>query len=846
MDAPTRTDPPAVAGLTDAEVRERVAAGRTNAYRSDTSRTWWSIVRANVFTLFNAIVFACFAALLLLGRWQDALFGLAAIFNALIGCYQEIRAKRALDRLALLNAPRARVRRGGEEQEIAPGEVVADDILVLRAGDQLPADGEVVDGRGLQVDESMLTGESEPVDKRPGDEVLSGSVVVAGQGDARATRVGAESYANRFAGEAKKFSLVASELRRGVNRVLAWVAWGIGPVALLVTNAQVQVQGGWEKAFADGSWRQAAVDSIAVITAMIPLGLVLLTSITFAVGAAKLARRQVLVQELPAVEGLARVDVVCLDKTGTLTYGDIAFDAAHPLVESEGWRDALAWFGAAPDANATAKSLAGGFPVEHPLAATRTIPFDSHRKWSAVSFAQGAAGTWVLGAPSMVVTDAATRAVAWTGPCAQNGEAMLGAVVAELASTGRRTILIARSSTALTDAEIEAQSLPPELEPVALITLSEHVREDAAQTLSYFAEQGVEVKIISGDNPDTVAAIARQLGLDVPAGYDARTLPDDPEALAEVLETHTVFGRVSPEQKKGMVTALQQRGHTVAMTGDGVNDALAIKQADIGIAMNSGSAATKAVARLVLLDGKFSHLPAVVAEGRQVIANMERVSMVFLTKTAYATTIAVLFGLLIMQIPFLPRQLSITDGLTIGIPAFFLALLPSTRRYIPGFLRRSLSFAIPAGVVIGLSLTVFSDIAHEEWSLPMEEVRTASTLLVGILGIWVLGLVSLPLTWIKAAILAAMVGGLAIVLTLPLTVSFFQLVWPREDALVLLSGLGAAGIVLLTVIRLVQLRFVRRQLAEATAVAQGAKIAGPAIGVGPGAARHGQTLSDRS
>ncbi|WP_458042450.1 MULTISPECIES: HAD-IC family P-type ATPase [Bacteria] len=809
------------AGLSAPDVAERVASGRTNAFDADTSRTWWSIIRANVFTLFNAIVFACFAALLALGRWQDALFGLAAIFNALIGCYQEIRAKVALDRLALLNAPRARVRRDGVEAEIAPADVVQDDILVLRAGDQVPADAEVLSEQGLQVDESMLTGESDPIDKHPGGQLLSASIVVSGRADARATQVGADSYANRFAGEAKRFSLVQSELRRGVNRVLAWIAWGIGPIALLVTNAQVQVQGGWEEAFADGSWRQAAVDSIAVITAMIPLGLVLLTSIAFAVGAARLTAEKVLVQELPAVEGLARVDIICLDKTGTLTYGDIAFEAVYPFDDcATGWRDALGWFGRAPDANATARSLAAGFPEGAALVAEHEIPFSSQRKWSAVSFAgTHARGTWVLGAPSLVFPDAATRAVPWSGPSAENDEASLADATNELASTGCRTILLAYCPVPLDDAQVKTECLPAHLEPIAALTLQEHVREDAAQTLQYFAEQAVDVKIISGDSPQTVAAIARDLGLDVPHGFDARELPEDNDALADVLSEHTVFGRVSPEQKKGIVVALQSRGHVVAMTGDGVNDALAIKQADIGIAMNSGSAATKAVARLVLLDGKFSHLPTVVAEGRRVIANMERVSMVFLTKTAYATTIAILFGIMIMEIPFLPRQLSITDGLTIGIPAFFLALLPNTQRYIPGFLRRSLSFAIPAGLVVGLALTVFSRIAGHLWSVPIEELRTGSTIIVAVLGIWVLALISLPLSWIKAAILVAMVGGLAIILNVPIAIEFFQLVWPREDAVMLIAGLCAVGIVLIGIIRAVQQTYIRRQLTSIPAAA---------------------------
>ncbi|MDL9981358.1 HAD-IC family P-type ATPase [Microbacterium candidum] len=804
-------------GLTTAEVAERVANGETNAFDADTSRTWWSIVRANVFTLFNGIVIACFALLLLLGHWQDALFGFAAIFNTLIGCYQEIRAKIALDRLALLHAPRARVRRDGIDLEVAQGDVVLGDLLVLRAGDQIAADAVVRSARGMQVDESMLTGESDAVDKTPGGEILSGSIVVGGEGLAEATKVGADSYANSFAHEARSFSMMRSELKRSIDRVLTWIGWAIGPVALLVTNSQVQIHGGWAVALKDGSWRDAAVSSIAIIIAMIPLGLVLMTSIAFAVGAARLATQQVLVQELPAVEGLARVDVICLDKTGTLTFGDIGFDADHPLDITrpgvEGWRDALAWFGAAPDANATARSIGDGHPVTRPLTAQRSIPFSSARKWSAVSVAE-APGTWVLGAPSLVFPDAAQIAVEWEGPSAENGEASLADVVRELASQGKRTLVLAHGDAALDDAHVDAERLP-QVSPVALVTLVEQVRPDAAQTLSYFAEQGVTVKIISGDNPDTVATIARRVGLEVEEGIDAQTLPDDVDALADVLERSTVFGRVTPDQKKAMVTALQSRGHTVAMTGDGVNDALAIKNADIGIAMESGSAATKAVARLVLLDGQFSHLPGVVAEGRRVTANIERVSMLFLTKTAYATAIALLFGILLLPIPFLPRQLSLTDGLTIGIPAFFLALLPNARRYRPGFLRRSLSFAIPAGIVVGVALTAYSRIAGEAWGVDLDHVRTGATLIVAFLGLWVLVLVSLPFTWIKAVIVAAMVAGLGLALAIPFVANFFKMTLPTGDALTLVWWISGAGIVLIGIVRVIQLSWLRRTDPEA-------------------------------
>ena len=682
-------------GLSTAEVAERIARGETNAFESPTSRSAWSIIRANVFTLFNGIIAACFLVLLLIGRWQDALFGVSAIANTIIGSVQEFRAKRSLDKLALMHAPHARVLRDGVEQDIAIAEVVLGDLLVLRAGDQVGADASVATSERLQLDESMLTGESDPVDKAPGDGVLSGSIVIGGGGTAVVDKVGADSFANKLSSEAKQFSLVASELRSSINRVLGWVAWIIGPISLLVLNAQMVAAGGWAEAIEDDTWQDAAVATIASVVAMIPLGLVLMTSIAFAVGAVKLANRKVLVQELPAVEGLARVDLICLDKTGTLTEGDIVFDDAHALAAAppDGWTDVLAWYGAEPEANATARCLGDPYPVQRVLEPEARIAFSSARKWSAVGFP--GAGTWVLGGPEMVFAASVDPSDAAVD---------LRRRAADLAATGRRTLVLAYSPEELTQERADAERLPASLTAVTLLTFRESVRPDAKETLEFFAEQGVAVRIISGDNPQTVAAIAREVGVDAPSGFDARELPTDLDELGEALEQHLVFGRVTPSQKKDIVTALQRRGHTVAMTGDGVNDALAIKEADIGIAMDSGSAATKAVARIVLLDGRFSQLPGVVAEGRQVIANIERVSMLFLTKTAYATALAVLFGVMLLPFPFLPRQLSVVDGLTIGLPAFFLALMPNPRRYVPGFLRRSLSFAIPAGIVVALVL----------------------------------------------------------------------------------------------------------------------------------------------
>ncbi|MFK4728825.1 HAD-IC family P-type ATPase [Agromyces mediolanus] len=781
------TDP--AVGLSEAEAARRAAAGLANIATDASSRSLWSILRANVFTLFNGIVVGGFALLFALGRWQDALFGFAAIANAAIGVTQEYRAKRALDRLALLHAPRARVVRDGAEQELAVTGVVLGDLLVLRAGDQVTADGVVLDGLRLEVDESLLTGESDPVDKLPGDRVLSGSIVVAGQGAAVVTAVGDRAFAATLTAEAKRFSLVASELRGSVDRILKWITWAIFPIMIVVVNANMQAAGGWQHAIESGAWRDAATASVAAVIAMIPLGLVLMTSIAFAVGAVKLGSHKVLVQELPAVEGLARVDLICLDKTGTITTGDIRFDGVHELGDDRptGWERVLAWHGAEPEANATARCLVERFPDDAGLAPAERIEFSSGRKWSAVTFADGVSGTWVFGAPEFVLADDGASGAA-AGDALQRGR--------ELAASGRRTLLLAHSPEPLDPDLVERAALPGGLRPVALLTFREVVRDDAASTLRYFAKEGVAVRVISGDSPLTVAAVAREVGLDAGEGFDARELPSDPAELGRVLDEHRVFGRVTPVQKRAMVHALKERGHTVAMTGDGVNDALAIKDADMGIAMESGSAATKAVARIVLLDNRFSHLPGVVAEGRRVIANIERVSMLFLSKTSYAITMSVLFGILLWAFPLLPRQLSITDGLTIGIPAFLLALLPNSRRYVPGFLRRSLSFAIPAGLVVAAAITVVSGLARATGDAE-DAVRTASMVTLALIGLWILGVLSRPFTWIKAGVVLAMVAGLALVLVVPIAQQFLELSMPGHETLVAMAWTVPAAWVLI-------------------------------------------------
>src|SRR6266540_2541063 len=663
-------------GLSGAEVADRVARGLVNDVPEAPTRTYGQIVRANVVTRFNLLLGSLLAVILVVGPIQDALFGIVLVANTLLGIVQEVRAKWTLERLELVNAPRATVLRDREQRQIQVGEVVLDDLLEVGPGDQVVVDGKVLDSTGLEVDESMLTGESEPVGKSPGEEILSGSFVVAGGGSYRATRVGGDAQAARLAERARRFTLARSELRAGIDRIITMVTWVLIPTAALLFASQLITQ--------HQDLRSGLRGAVAGSVAMVPEGLVLLTSVTFAVSVVRLGRRQVLVQELPAVETLARVDVLCFDKTGTITAGDLAVQDVVPLGDRPAGAGAVALGAIAaadPNTNATLRAIAAAYPAPDGWEATKVVPFSSARKWSAASF-EGH-GDFVLGAPEVLLA------------AGGGTDRELLRRTEAIAVEGRRVVLLAAAPEPVANGE-----LPGGLEPAAFVVLGDRVRADAAPTIAYFRDQGVRTKVLSGDHPRTVATVARQVGIpgaDEPV--DARSLPTDPAALAGLLERRSVFGRVVPDQKQAMVAALHTRDHVVAMTGDGVNDVLALKDADLGIAMGNGSPASRAVAQLVLLSSRFATLPDVVAEGRRVIANIERVAKLFVTKTVYATALAVAVGIARLPFPFLPRQLTLVGSLTIGIPGFFLALEPNLRRARPDLVRRVLAFAAPAGLV---------------------------------------------------------------------------------------------------------------------------------------------------
>ncbi len=765
-------------GLSAAEVAERIAAGRTNASDAHTTRTVGQILRANVITPFNGLLFTLFVVILITGRWQNGLFGLVIIANSAIGVIQEVRAKRTLDRLAVLNAPRARVVREGELAEIAVEDVVADELLELRIGDQVPADGSVTDSTGLEVDESLLTGESDAIAKVIGDEVRSGSFVVAGTGRFQATAIGADAYATKLAAEAKRFTLVESELVGGTNKLLRWISLMMLVVGPLLLWSQFRSSD-------NKSWQDAVTGAVAALVGMVPEGLVLLTSLAFVIAAVTLTRRKTLVQELPAVEVLARVDVVCLDKTGTLTHGDIVFDELRVLdgVPEADVHEALALSAHGADANATATALATRF-ADTSWQRVGGIPFSSSRKWSAVSAAGN--GTWVLGAPEMVLPDPSDAS-------ARDARARADAIAAQ----GRRVLLLACAPGEV-HGEPEDAALPTGLTPSALVVLAERVREDAPDTMRYFTEQGVALKVISGDNPRTVGAVAASVGVPGVTGaddaVDARSLPEDLDELGEVLESRSVFGRVTPHQKRAIVAALQRKGHVVAMTGDGVNDAMALKDAQIGVAMGNGSPATRAVAQLVLLDGRFAHLPDVVAEGRRVIANIERAASLFLVKNVYSLALALIIIVTAAAYPLAPIQLSLISNLTIGVPAFFLALGPNKRRYIPGFLGRVLRFSVPVGVVIGVAAFVgYTVIRAMDSTAGVDGGRTVATLVVLICALWTLLVLARPLVGWKIALVGGMVLIIAIIVAVPAFATSIFLLQPTTLRVLTAVVIGVVG-----------------------------------------------------
>ena len=703
-------------GLSSAEAARRLE--QLGEPEPPSSRSVASIVAGNVFTLFNAIIGAFFILIISLGLWADAIFGFIAALNSYIGIRQELKAKRTLDELALLVAPRAQVIRDGAPVELRAEEVVPGDVVRVEPGDQLVADGHVIDSRGLTLDESMLTGESDGIRKRRGDRVLSGSFCLAGSGYYEVDAVREDSHAAKVAGEARAFRHPPSPLQEEVNRII-WattiVLVPLGVLVLLALSAR------------STPLQEAAQTATAGLVTLIPEGLVLLMSVTLAVAAVRLARMNTLVQQMAATEALAAVDTICVDKTGTLTDGElelVEIVPADPARAGETERALARFAHSMGERNRTLQVIADRFPG-HPEPVRAEVPFSSAWKWSGLVLdGDGGPRSYVMGAPDIL-----------TGTGALTLPPALAEALEEHTAAGRRVVAFAEAREPLPPDPAAAP--PPALEPRALVVLAERLRPDAAETIAFMREQNVDLKLISGDARSTVTAVAYAIGVPRDAGViEGPQLPADRAGLAEAAERNTIFCRITPEQKKALVGAMSDRGRFTAMIGDGVNDVPALKRARMAVAMGSGSQITKGVADIVLLRDQFSMLPRAVAEGRRIARNIHRLGRLYLTKSVYAAILITLTSVLGLTFPFLPRHLTVAAFLTIGAPSFVLALAPSEGPLYRGRLLRALAaFAVPAGVGIAAGSMLSFFFVDSLFGGSIEEGRTAATTTLIVLGL---------------------------------------------------------------------------------------------------------------
>ena len=718
-------------GLTAAQVQTRIAQGLVNADDGIKTKTEKQIILENTFTFFNILNFVLALFVLLVGSFKNLLF-LGVIFsNTIIGSFQGIRAKRTIDKISLISAPKVTVLRDGALQTIAVSEIVLDDVMHLSNGQQICADAIVCDGE-VEVNESLITGESDPVVKRAGDELLSGSFIVSGSCYAQVEHIGSENYANRIANDAKYIKKAHSEILHSLDFIVKTLGFTLIPIGLLLFSKQFFIL--------HDTLKDAVVSTVAAMLGMIPEGLILLTSVVFAVSVLRLSKYKTLVQDLYCTESLARVDVLCLDKTGTITEGTMQVDELIPLegfTEQDMTEALTALINVLSDDNPTSYAVKARFTGETSWTATETVAFSSARKWSGASFA--AHGTYVMGAGEFILRDRFDTLREQTEAYAARGE---------------RVLLLARTDSAF----LEGKALPDDLQPVGLIAISDKIRAEAPETLRYFAEQGVTLKVISGDNAVTVSNIAQKAGLAGAENYcDASTLETEADAAAAI-EQYTVFGRVTPQQKLQFVKALKENGHTVAMTGDGVNDVLALKEADCSIAMASGSDAARTVSNLVLLDSNFASMPQVVKEGRRSINNLQRSASLFLQKTIYSTVLSVLFIFLSASYPFEPIQLTFISTLTIGIPSFILALEPNRDRVRGSFLTNVLKKSFPSALTMVLGV-LFLCLFQQPLGLSSEQVSTLSVIVAFTVGFMLMFKLCVPFNALRGVLFGAMLAA---------------------------------------------------------------------------------------
>lgn len=723
-------------GLTQAEVEARIADGQVNAIQDSSNRSVKDIVMGNTLTFFNFINIVLLALVLSVRSYKNMLFIFIIIANTLIGIFQEIKAKITLDKLKILTVSHVDVIRDGVKKSVTVSELVKDDVILLKSGGQIPADGVILDGE-VDVNESLLTGESDSIHKTCGSKVLSGSFVTSGKAMCLLTEVGHDCYMEKLSSEAKQFKRYKTELQRNLDTILKFISIIIVPLGIILFAKQYWISG--------STYEQAALDTVAAVLGMIPEGLVLLTSVALALGAVRLARRSTLVRELFCIETLARVDTLCLDKTGTITEGHLCVQGEESVKEDIDLEQLMGrMVSALGDENETFQALRQHYKRNQSTNTKLVLPFSSERKFSGVVF-EGE-GTYLMGAYQFIFLQADPAVLE---------------KIAEYASQGLRVLTIAHSPNEMTD-----YTLAEDFEIVGFVFMTDVVRKNAPDILGYFEEQGVDLKVISGDDPVTVAAIAARAGLkDADKYIDATTINTD-EEMEDAILKYSVFGRVTPKQKQQMVRLLKQNGRTVAMTGDGVNDVLALKDADVSIAMASGSEAAKNTANLVLLNSDFASLPHIVNEGRRVINNIKAAASMFLIKTGFSVLTALLTIIVGQNYPFQPIQLSVINGCAVAIPTMLLQLEPSFQKVNKHFFREVLRMSMPAAITITAMITIINNIGHSIGT-PREMLSTVCVLATGWVYLITLRQVYSPMTGyrkfviylMQTAYLVAMVIG---------------------------------------------------------------------------------------
>lgn len=713
-----------IKGLSAEEAAERTADGRINGNPNPKTKSVKQIIFQNIFTFFNLINVALAIMVFAVGSPKNAMFALVIVFNTGIGIFQEIRAKRIIDRLTLVSAPKAAVIRDGAETEISTGEIVADELIVFRTGTQAAADCEVVSGE-CEVNESLITGEADPVYKKEGDKILSGSFVVSGEARAVVTALGAESFASKITSGAKYLKKPKSKMMDAINLILKIIGVCIIPIMGILLYNSICITG--------QSLDRAVTSTVAAIIGMIPEGLVLLSSVVLAVSTIRLAQKKTLVQDMYCIETLARVDVLCLDKTGTITEGTMAVEEVETLTEAPVDEAVTALMNVLNDGNPTYNAMKDRWNGKSDWKAEKTLPFSSARKWSGAQF-EGK-GSYITGAAEFILGDRFAE---------------IRDKVESFSEGGRRIILLAHSPSPFRD-----KDLPENITPLALIAITDKIREEAPATLEFFREQGVDIKIISGDNPLTVSAVAEKAGVRNADRYiDANTV----ENIADVIDDYTVFGRVTPDKKLEIVKALRAKGHTVGMTGDGVNDVLALKEADCSVAMQSGSEAARNVSNLVLLDSNFASMPLVVAEGRRAINNLQRSATLFLSKTVYSFVLALVF--VFIQLPFLfePIQMTLVNALCIGAPSFLLALQPNRDIIRGSFIGNVMQRAVPNGITVVLAMTAVL-VCSGIFSFSTQQMSTLATVVLAAISFMFTARCCHPVKSWKVAMLAVLIAA---------------------------------------------------------------------------------------